>query len=127
MGGLNNKDLLVLVEVVASEEEFSIIAEHGLWILYDPRSLVNLVSYNEFFEGQDNLGLRAPDVYRIPCECGMLYVHQADRSVDTMLKDHQRNIRLGHPNNSTVAEQCYPGTQAYSFTLPQSSSQKPET
>jgi hypothetical protein len=28
---------------------------------------------------KDRLGLRTPGVYRIPCECGMVYIGQTDR------------------------------------------------
>jgi hypothetical protein len=49
-------------------------------------------------------GLRTPDVYRIPCECGRVYNGQMGRSVDIMLTEHQRHIRLEHPDKSAVAE-----------------------
>jgi hypothetical protein len=35
---------------------------------------------------KDKLGLRTSGVYRIPCECGMVYIGQTGRSVDTRLK-----------------------------------------
>jgi hypothetical protein len=53
---------------------------------------------------KDNLGLRAPGVYRIPCEHGKVYIRQIGRSVDARLKEHQRHIRLEHPEKSAVAE-----------------------
>jgi hypothetical protein len=31
---------------------------------------------------KDHLGLRTPGVYRIPCECGRVYIGQTGRSVD---------------------------------------------
>jgi predicted GIY-YIG superfamily endonuclease len=51
-----------------------------------------------------NQVLRTLCVYRIPCECGKVYIGQTGRSVDTRLKDHQRHIRLEHPDKSTVAQ-----------------------
>jgi hypothetical protein len=54
---------------------------------------------------KDDLGLRTPGVYSIPCECGQVYIGQMGRSVDTRLKEHQRHIHLEHPDKSAMAEQ----------------------
>jgi hypothetical protein len=54
---------------------------------------------------KNHRGLRTSGVYRIPCECGRVYSGQTGRSVDVWLKEHQRHIRLEHPDKSTVAEQ----------------------
>jgi transposase len=43
---------------------------------------------------KENLGLRTPGVYRIPCECGKVFIRQTGRSVDAILKEHRRHIRL---------------------------------
>jgi hypothetical protein len=53
---------------------------------------------------KEHLGLRTPGVYRIPRECGRVYIGQAGRSVDIRLKEHQRHIRLEHPDKSAIAE-----------------------
>jgi hypothetical protein len=53
---------------------------------------------------KDHLRLRTPGVYRIPCECGRVYIGQTGRSVDIRIKEHQRHIRLNHPDKSAVAE-----------------------
>jgi hypothetical protein len=53
---------------------------------------------------KNHLGLRTPGIYRIPCECGRVYIGQTGRSVDIRLKEHQRHIKLEHPDNSGVAE-----------------------
>jgi hypothetical protein len=53
---------------------------------------------------KDHLGLRTPGVYRIPYECGRVYIGQTGRSVDIRLKEHPRHIRLEHPDKSAVAE-----------------------
>jgi hypothetical protein len=54
---------------------------------------------------KDDLGLKVPGVYRIPCECGKVYVGQTGRSIDTSCKEYMRHIRLVQPENSAVAEQ----------------------
>jgi hypothetical protein len=43
---------------------------------------------------KDHLELRTPGVYRIPRECGKVYILQTGRSVDIRLKEHQRHIQL---------------------------------
>jgi predicted GIY-YIG superfamily endonuclease len=52
----------------------------------------------------NNLALRTPGVYKIPCECGKVYTGQTGPSVDTRLKEHQRHICLEHPDKSAVPE-----------------------
>jgi hypothetical protein len=47
---------------------------------------------------KDQLGLRTSGVYRIPCECGRVYTGQTGRSMNIRLKEHQRHIRLEHPD-----------------------------
>jgi hypothetical protein len=36
-----------------------------------------------------NLQLRTPDVWRIPCECGRVYIGQTGCSMDIRLNEHQ--------------------------------------
>jgi hypothetical protein len=53
---------------------------------------------------KDHLGLRTSEVYKIPCERSRVYIGQTGRSVDIRLKEHQRHIRLEHPDKSAVAQ-----------------------
>jgi hypothetical protein len=53
---------------------------------------------------KDDLGLKVPGVYRIPCECGKVYVGQRGRSIDARCKEHMRHICLDQPEKSVVAE-----------------------
>jgi hypothetical protein len=41
---------------------------------------------------KDHLELRTSGVYRIPCDCGRVYIGQTGRSMDIRLKEHQRHI-----------------------------------
>jgi hypothetical protein len=34
---------------------------------------------------KDDLGFRTPGMYRIPCECGQVYIGQTGRSIDTRI------------------------------------------
>jgi hypothetical protein len=43
-------------------------------------------------------------VYRVESECGDVYIGQTGRSMSCRLKEHERNIRLGQPEKSTVTE-----------------------
>jgi hypothetical protein len=50
------------------------------------------------------MGLKTPGVYGVPCEYGEVYIRQTGRSIETRVKEHQRHIRLQHPDKSAVAE-----------------------
>ena len=56
---------------------------------------------------KDTPGLRTPGIYKIPCECGKVYIGQSGRSVQIRIKDHGRHIRLAQPDKSAVAEHCF--------------------
>jgi hypothetical protein len=43
-------------------------------------------------------------MYRIPCECGRVYIGQSGRSIQIRIKEHNRHIRLAQANKSVVAE-----------------------
>jgi hypothetical protein len=48
---------------------------------------------------KDDLGLKVLGVYRIPCECGDVYVGQTGRSMEARCKEHMRQIRLEQPKS----------------------------
>jgi hypothetical protein len=41
---------------------------------------------------KEQLGLRTPGIYGIPCECGMVYIGQSGRTIQLRIKEHNRNI-----------------------------------
>jgi hypothetical protein len=53
---------------------------------------------------KDELELKTPGVYSVPCECGQVYIGQTGRSIETRVKEHQCHIHLQHPDKSAVAE-----------------------
>jgi hypothetical protein len=53
---------------------------------------------------KDDLGLKTPGVYSMPCECGQVYIGQTGRSIETRVMEHQRHIHLQHLDKSAVAE-----------------------
>ena len=49
----------------------------------------------------------APGIYRIPCECGEVYIGQSGQSIQLRIKEYERHIRLFQPNKSAVAEHSF--------------------
>ena len=56
---------------------------------------------------KDALGLRTPGIYKIPCECGKVYIGQSGRSIHLRIKEHERHIRLAKPDKSAIAEHSF--------------------
>ena len=44
-------------------------------------------------------------VYRIPCECGKVYIGETGRPMQDRIKEHDRDIRFARTQTSAVAEQ----------------------
>ena len=42
---------------------------------------------------KDAIGLKTPGIYRIPCECGTVYIGQSGRSIDLRIKEHDTGFR----------------------------------
>ena len=53
---------------------------------------------------KDAIGLKTPGIYRIPCECGTVYIGQSGRSIGLRIKEHERHIRMAQPDKLAVAE-----------------------
>ena len=43
-------------------------------------------------------------VYRIPCECGKVYIGETGRAMQDRIKEHDRDIRVVHTQTSAVSE-----------------------
>ena len=43
-------------------------------------------------------------VYKIPCECGKVYIGETGRAMQERIKAHDRDIRLAHTQTSAVLE-----------------------
>jgi hypothetical protein len=52
---------------------------------------------------KDDLGLKTPGVYSVPCKCCQVYIGQTDRYIETRVKE-QRHIHLEYPDKSSVVE-----------------------
>jgi len=53
---------------------------------------------------KDALGLRTLAIYRIPCECGKVYIGQSGRPIHLRIKEHNGHIRLAQPDKSAVVQ-----------------------
>jgi hypothetical protein len=56
---------------------------------------------------KDAIGLKTPGIYRIPSDCGMVYIGQSGRSIHLRIKEQDRHIRLAQPEKSAVAEHSF--------------------
>jgi hypothetical protein len=56
---------------------------------------------------KDAPGLRTPGIYKIPCECGKVYIGQSGRSIQLRIKEHERHITLAQLDKSAVAEHSF--------------------
>jgi len=56
---------------------------------------------------KDAPGLRTPDIYKILCECGKVYIGQSGRSIQLRVKEHERHVRLVQPDKSAVVEHSF--------------------
>ena len=43
-------------------------------------------------------------VYKIPCECGKVYIGETGRAMQDRIKEHDRDIRLTRTQTSAVSE-----------------------
>ena len=47
---------------------------------------------------------RQTRIYKIPCECGKVYIGETGRAMQDRIKEHDRDIRLAHTQTSAVSE-----------------------
>jgi hypothetical protein len=52
----------------------------------------------------EDVEARTGGVYSKPYECGEVYLGQTSRYIKTRIKECHRHIRLGHPDESAMAE-----------------------
>ena len=89
----------------ASHKIERILKEAGIQLYHSSenklfRSLCthNKDSVNEF---------RKPGVYRIPCECGLVYIGETGQNLSLRLKEHKANCEKAELEKSAVAEQSW--------------------
>jgi hypothetical protein len=50
---------------------------------------------------KDNVGLKTPDTYRIPYQCGHVYVRQTGQTIKTGIKEHHLHTLLIQPQKNS--------------------------
>jgi len=60
---------------------------------------------------KDNLEPTKQDgvIYRIPCECGKVYIRETGRAMQDRIKEHDRDIRLAKYPLGKQGERCKTG------------------
>ena len=43
-------------------------------------------------------------VYQVPCDCGLVYIGETKRRLETRLKEHKDATRLSYTNKSALVE-----------------------
>ena len=56
---------------------------------------------------KDEIGMRTPGIYRIPCECGCVYIGQSGRTIQQRINEHSRYVKLAQTNKSAIAEHSF--------------------
>ncbi|KAJ4446315.1 hypothetical protein ANN_13010 [Periplaneta americana] len=77
-----------------------LLRKHGIKTIHKPPTKIQ----NLLRPVKDDLGLRTPGVYEIPCECGKCYIGQTGRTIMERCKEHQHSIRLYYSDKSAVAQ-----------------------
>ena len=85
---------------LASHKIERILKEVGIQVYYSSddklfRSLTHKDRVNEF---------QTPGVYRIPCECGLVYIGETGRNLSLRLKEHNTNCEKAELEKSAVAK-----------------------
>ncbi|PSN47874.1 hypothetical protein C0J52_01236, partial [Blattella germanica] len=80
-----------------------LLSKHGIQTAFCPPAKIK----NLLRSVKDDLGLRMPGIYKIPCECNKVYIGQTGRTVLEHVNEHQRYMRLGYSEKSAVAQPSY--------------------
>lgn len=77
-----------------------ILGKHGIKTVHLLPSKIR----NRLRSAKDDLGLQTVGVYKIPCDCGKVYIGQTGRTVQERLIEHQRHLRYLYTDKSARAE-----------------------
>ena len=78
------------------------LQQQGIWTVF--RSDTTLRSH--LVRPKDTVDPAKQDgvVYKIPCECGKVYIGETGRSMDERIKEHDREIQLARTQSSAVSQ-----------------------
>lgn len=64
--------------------------------------------YQQLFTHKDKTGKdKKPAIYRIPCECSLVYIEKTGRNFTNRLKEHLGCCPKGHTEKSSVAKHTW--------------------
>jgi len=87
-----------------------LLAKYNIQTVHIPAKNIHLLR-----PVKDKLGLKAAGIYRIPCECGKVYVGQTGWTIEARLKEHRRHVCLNQPEKSAVAEHLITTSHCINF------------
>ena len=79
-----------------------ILSKHHIRTIHLPPGKLR----DQLVRAKDPIGLKTAGIYRIPCECGKVYIGETERTIETRVKEHRRHLRLGQFEKSAIAEHC---------------------
>ncbi|KAL9965123.1 hypothetical protein ACROYT_G028877 [Oculina patagonica] len=85
-----------------SEQLRRCLQQQGVWAVFKSETTLrsHLVRPKDAVDSTKQDGV----VYRIPCECGKVYIGETGRPMQDRIKEHDRDIRLARTQTSAVAE-----------------------
>ncbi|MDI4567834.1 MAG: GIY-YIG nuclease family protein, partial [Mycoplasma sp.] len=55
-------------------------------------------------------------IYRIPCQCGLIYIGQTKRALKFRVKEHEAYVRKKETQKSSVAQHCWSENHTFNFS-----------
>lgn len=78
-----------------------ILNKHNIRTIFKPPRKIEQILRNP---KDQRPPLSSAGVYKIPCSCGKVYIGETGRTVNTRMKEHERDVRLKHVTQSALAE-----------------------
>ena len=94
-----------------TEKIARVLKRHGIKTNYTTDRKISHVLPNP----KDDLGLRTPGIYSIPCSCGTEYIGQTGRQISTRLKEHIGCVKKLKTEKSAIAEHFHNTNHSIDF------------
>ncbi|XP_018401736.1 PREDICTED: uncharacterized protein LOC108778909 [Cyphomyrmex costatus] len=78
-----------------------ILNKHNIRTIFKPPRKIDQILRNP---KDQRPPLSSAGVYKIPCSCGKVYIGETGRTVNTRMKEHQRDVWLKHITQSALTE-----------------------
>ncbi|XP_011163070.1 uncharacterized protein LOC105198119 [Solenopsis invicta] len=78
-----------------------ILSKHNIKVFFKPqKKIAQVLPYPK----DQRSSLETPDVYKIPCVCGKVYIEKTGKKISTQIKEHQMCAKYSHFSQSALAE-----------------------